>query len=278
MPELPEVETVRRGLLLCLPGQVIDQVVVLRSHSIAHPHPDEFAQLLIGHTFENVERRGKYLLIKLSRGAGLAVHLRMSGRLLIVPRRSKLTKFVRVRIILANQQELRFEDMRVFGRLWYIPPGSSFEKIIPSLNELGKEPLAGLTGRALRRLFEGKTQAVKTALLDQRLIAGIGNIYADESLFAAAIHPQTKAGKLSLAQANRLVAAIEKILNKAILLGGASIRDYKDSRGVNGRYQNGAFVYGREGEPCHVCTKTIKRLKLAGRSTHFCPNCQSVNK
>jgi formamidopyrimidine-DNA glycosylase len=124
-------------------------------------------------------------------------------------------------------------------------------------------------------MFRNKIQPVKSALLDQRLIAGIGNIYADESLFRAGIHPQSEAGSITLAQADRLADQIKLVLEKAIKLGGSSVRDYTDSRGVNGNYQNDASVYGRTGQPCRICGESIKRLKLAGRSTHYCPKCQS---
>ena len=275
MPELPEVETVRQGLLLALPGEVVSKVDVLRKDSIGHPTAEQFARLLPGHSFEDVERRGKYLLMKLSGGAGLAVHLRMSGRLLLMKKGTRATKFLRVRIKLKSGLELGFEDMRVFGRLWFVPADSTFEEIIPGLAELGVEPLPDLAGSSLIKLFRKKTQAVKSALLDQRLIAGIGNIYADESLFLARIHPQSKAGSITREQADRLADQIKLVLAKAITLGGSSVRDYTDSRGVNGNYQNDAGVYGRTGQPCRVCGAAIKRIKLAGRSTHFCPKCQA---
>jgi formamidopyrimidine-DNA glycosylase len=275
MPELPEVETVRQGLSLELPGEVVNKVEVLRDESIAHPSAKAFCKILPGHSFEDVGRRGKYLLIKLSGGAGLAVHLRMSGRLLLLNNPRQPSNFLRVRIKLVSGRELRFEDMRVFGRLWYVPPGCTFEAIIPALNELGVEPLDDLDARHMLHLFKNKKQPVKSALMDQRLIAGIGNIYADESLFRAGIHPQTMAGLIKQAQADRLVEEIKQVLGQAIGLGGSSLRDYTDSRGVNGNYQNQALVYGRTGKPCNVCGEKIKRVKLAGRSSHFCPNCQA---
>jgi len=278
VPELPEIETLRRSLLNSLLDERISSVEVLRQESIAYPDPKRFARLLPGHVFEGLKRRGKYLLINLSEGAGLVVHLRMSGRLLLVANRTKASKFLRVRLSLASRRELRFEDVRVFGRLWYVPPGLSFEAVVPALAHLGVEPLEGLTGRALIKLFAGKQQPIKNALLDQRLLAGVGNIYADESLFQAQIHPQTKAGKITPAQANRLVAKLKEVLNQAIAAGGSTLRDYTDSRGVNGNYQNGAWVYGRKSKPCLTCGEPIERLKLAGRSTHFCPNCQSSSR
>jgi len=164
--------------------------------------------------------------------------------------------------------------MRVFGRLWFKGKAETMAKAVPGLSELGVEPLEGLSGVALTKLFKGKSQAVKSALLDQRLIAGIGNIYADESLFRAGIHPQLPAGKVSKVQSERLAREICAVLNRAIELRGSSLRDYTDSEGVNGNYQLDAFVYGRDGEPCRTCKTVIKRVRIVGRSSHFCPKCQ----
>jgi formamidopyrimidine-DNA glycosylase len=276
MPELPEVETVRRGLMLSLPGEEVACVEVLRPQSIGFPKASLFEKKLPGHRFLDIERRGKYLLFNLSGDAGLACHLRMSGRLLLVDGDAPTGRFLRINIKLKSGRELRFEDMRVFGRLWYKPPGQSFGDIIPTLNELGVEPLEGLTGNNLNTLFKGKKQSIKTALLDQRTIAGVGNIYADESLFRAGIHPQTAAGSLKHPQLEKLAIEIKSVLERAIELGGSTLRDYTDSSGVNGNYQHSSQVYGRTGKPCHVCKSAIKRLRLVGRSTHFCPKCQKL--
>lgn len=275
MPELPEVETVRRGLELALAGDAIVGVEVLREASVASPDSETFARELAGHKFGKVLRRGKYLLLKLDGGTGLACHLRMSGRL-IVRGGKHLPSFLRVRMHLASGRELHFEDMRVFGRLWFKPKGKSFEDIIPSLTELGVEPLTDLKGDYLAESFKGKAQAVKTALLDQHIIAGIGNIYADESLFLSGLHPTIPAGKLSVDQLNRLSDNVVLVLEAAIESGGSSLRDYTDANGVNGNYQRQAWVYGRKGEPCRNCGTAIERIKLNGRSSHFCPLCQPL--
>jgi formamidopyrimidine-DNA glycosylase len=274
MPELPEVETIRRGLLSSLIGEEVDAVKVLRADSIGHPTPALFAKHLPGHKFVDIERRGKYLICKLSGDAALIVHLRMSGRLLLVKRKALPGKFLRVWIGLKSGRALHFEDMRVFGRLWLKGKAEALDEAVPGLAELGVEPLDGLTGAALLKLFKNKSQAIKSALLDQRLIAGIGNIYADESLFRAGIHPQLAAGRLSKAQSERLAKEICVVLSRAIELRGSSLRDYTDSEGVNGNYQLKALVYGRDGEPCRNCKSTIKRVKIGGRSSHFCPECQ----
>ncbi|MDP3508619.1 MAG: bifunctional DNA-formamidopyrimidine glycosylase/DNA-(apurinic or apyrimidinic site) lyase [Candidatus Melainabacteria bacterium] len=282
MPELPEVETVRRGLELALAGDAIVAVEVLRDASIAYPEVERFVASLPGHKFGKVLRRGKYLLIELDRGAGLACHLRMSGRLLV--RGSTTTKslrepqFLRVRILLASGRELHFEDMRVFGRLWFKAKGKTFEDVIPGLALLGVEPLESLTSAHLASAFSGKVQAVKTALLDQRILAGVGNIYADESLFLSGIHPTIAAGKVTPEQLIRLVENVQLVLSRAIESGGSTLRDYTDSSGVNGNYQNLAWVYGREGQPCRHCSSAIERIKLNGRSSHFCRQCQPIKR
>ncbi|HEY9867970.1 MAG TPA: bifunctional DNA-formamidopyrimidine glycosylase/DNA-(apurinic or apyrimidinic site) lyase [Candidatus Obscuribacterales bacterium] len=273
MPELPEVETVRRGLLMDLPGDTVLRVQVLRPDSIGCPGWREFCRAMAGHTFQGIGRRGKYLLFDLDRHAGLVVHLRMSGRLLLREAPAPASH-LRVRMILSSGRELHFEDMRVFGRLWYVRPGQSWEAVVPALAELGAEPLDGLSGAQLAAAFARKSQPVKSALLDQRLVAGIGNIYADECLFRAGINPLRPAGDLRPGELDRLASCIQQVLTEAIDLGGSTLRDYTDSRGVNGNYQEESWVYGRAGEPCRSCGTPVTRVKLAGRSAHFCSRCQ----
>lgn len=275
MPELPEVETIRRGLASTLPGRKIVQVEVLRADSIACPSARLFAKKLLGHTFEEIDRRAKYILCHLDRNAGLGIHLRMSGRILLV-KKKKADKHLRVRIALDNGQELHFEDMRVFGRLWYVEPGQTFEEVISALTLLGPEPDQIIKQSDFHKTLSKRNQAIKTALLDQHLVSGIGNIYADESLYLARIHPMKKAKDLSTKQVNTLVDKSKQVLAKAIELGGSSLRDYRDSQGVNGQYQGQSLVYGRTGEPCISCKTAIERVKIAGRSSHFCPKCQTL--
>jgi formamidopyrimidine-DNA glycosylase len=200
----------------------------------------------------------------------------MSGRFLIVEKNRPANRFLRVKILLESGRELHFEDMRVFGRLWFVPSGESFEDVVPTLGELGIEPLTELSAKTLAALFQGRKQSVKGALLDQRNIAGIGNIYADESLFQAGIHPARAAGTLKRAELTRLAETVKEVLNRAITLGGSTLRDYTSSEGVNGNYQQQSWVYGRTGEQCRNCGKKIERMKIAGRSSHFCPTCQKT--
>jgi formamidopyrimidine-DNA glycosylase len=275
MPELPEVETVCRGLRKALLGDSIAKVTVLRNDSIGSPLPREFAKLLLGHSFVDVRRRGKYILVDLDNGAGLVCHLRMSGRFLVVPANHAQSKFLRVYLTLKSGRELHFEDMRVFGRLWYVPSGEEFETIVPGLQKLGVEPLPVLTAAHLESVFKNRKQSVKSALLDQTLVAGVGNIYADESLFRAGIHPASAAGALKVAQLARLAETIVQVLDNAITLGGSTLSDYRTVEGMNGNYQHQAWVYGRTGEKCRTCGKKIERMKIGGRSSHFCPTCQT---
>lgn len=275
MPELPEVETVRRGLLRRLPGQSIVRVQVHRAQSIAAPAVRTFASKLKGQQFLDVRRKGKYLLLDLNNGT-LIVHLRMSGRLLILPPKADqqelLTPYERIRFTL-DKDLLVFDDMRVFGRAWYLPQGKT-ELEISGIASLGPEPLDGLATNYLLEKFAKKTQAVKTALLDQTIIAGIGNIYADEILHLSGIDPRRPADSLSKGELQRIAVQSKKVLEQAIIAGGSSIRDYTDSNGVNGNYQSEAHVYGRKGQPCRKCKTLLERMKINGRSSHFCPRCQ----
>lgn len=277
MPELPEVETVARGLNKIILGEVVKEVKVLRDESVGHPTKTQFERLLKGHAFENATRRGKYIVIDLSHGAKLVVHLRMSGRL-VVRKKFGEPSFLRVRILLESGRELHYEDMRVFGRLWYVPQGAAVNEVVSGIGDLGVEPLTDLTAEYLHKAFKKKSQPIKNTLLDQRIIAGIGNIYADESLFLSGINPLRPASSLKKDEIEVLVQQIIKVLERAIELGGSSLRDYSNLEGVNGNYQDTSQVYGREGEKCKKCKTKIERTKLAGRSSHYCPKCQPVSK
>ncbi|MBX9877877.1 MAG: bifunctional DNA-formamidopyrimidine glycosylase/DNA-(apurinic or apyrimidinic site) lyase [Candidatus Obscuribacterales bacterium] len=277
MPELPEVECVLRGLEKSLAGERIESVKVLREQSIACPSAKSFAKLVPGRVFSDFVRRGKYLLMSFDDGSGLACHLRMSGALVVKTKKSnkdKNDKHLRVLFKMQSGKELHFEDMRVFGRLWFVKSNAKFEEVIPALSKMGPEPLTDLTHNYLQEKLATRSQSIKAALLDQGLIAGIGNIYADEVLFLTGVHPQTRASDLSAAKLKKLVENIRLVLTQAIVAGGSSIRDYKDSFGVNGNYQNEALVYGRVGLSCTKCGSKIERVKLAGRSAHFCSRCQ----
>ncbi len=284
MPELPEVETVRRGLNQVTLGYEILGGDVLLTRTIAHPlSVDEFL-----HQLQNVEiiswhRRGKYLLAKLGgkpedtspTGGWLGVHLRMTGQLLWVAQDEPLQKHTRVRLFFQNNRELRFVDLRTFGKMWFVPPGVPPEIIVTGLSRLGPEPFSDdFSVEYLASKLKNRQRSIKAALLDQDLVAGVGNIYADEALFLSGIRPQTLCAVLSIEQIERLRGAIIQVLQTSIESGGTTFSDFLNVLGVNGNYGGLAWVYGRRGEPCRVCGALIERIKLVGRSSHFCPNCQ----
>ncbi|OLT58588.1 DNA-formamidopyrimidine glycosylase [Moorena bouillonii] len=281
MPELPEVETIRLGLNQVTTGQEIQGGEVLLSRTIAHPiSPKDFLAQLKTVTISDWHRRGKYLLAKLTKSdadqAGwLGVHLRMTGQLLWLSQDQPHPKHTRVRLFFPNNQELRFIDQRTFGRMWWIPPSQLPETIITGLKQLGPEPFSQefSTDYLVSKLHH-RQRAIKTALLDQSLVAGIGNIYADEALFLSGIRPETLCKDLGLEQIEKLSIAIIQVLEKAIESGGTTFSDFINVQGVNGNYKGIAWVYGRTGEPCRICSTPIERTKLVGRSAHFCPNCQ----
>lgn len=300
MPELPEVETVRRGLNQLTLNQEIQGGDVLLHRTIAHPlSVQDFLTALKNVQIINWQRRGKYLLAELEgrhskgegedtdapsegrhgdtapRGGWLGVHLRMTGQLLWVEQDQPLQKHTRVRLFFQNNRELRFVDTRTFGKVWWVPANVAPESIVTGLSRLGPEPFSeDFSVEYLISKLKNRRRAIKTALLDQELVAGVGNIYADEALFLSGIQPQALCADLNIAQIKRLQGAIIKVLQTSIDSGGTSFSDFLNVLGVNGNYGGVAWVYGRKGEACRVCGTKIERIKLAGRSTHFCPNCQ----
>jgi formamidopyrimidine-DNA glycosylase len=281
VPELPEVETVRRGLTGHTLGMTIAAVEVLLDRSIALPvNPDDFVAGLTGTTLLAWRRRGKYLIAELGRGAEQdagrwIVHLRMTGQFLWLKQPQAACPHTRVRIWGAGGEELRFVDTRSFGQMWWIPAGKSAEDSVSGLKRLGPEPFSEeFDVPYLQRRMSGSRRPIKNALLDQALVAGIGNIYADESLFEAGIRPQKPSGRLRTSQLSELHHAVRSVLSQSIGAGGTTFRDFRDLRGTNGNYGGMAWVYRRGGEPCRRCGTTIRRDRLAGRSSHWCPTCQ----
>jgi formamidopyrimidine-DNA glycosylase len=281
MPELPEVETVRRGLESQTRGLTIDRLQVLRSRAVASPaEPEEFCDALRGQRVTAWTRRGKYLLADLVDASGRdggrwGVHLRMTGQFLWLEQPRPPCPHTRVRLWILNGQELRFVDVRSFGQMWWIPPGCPAEQVMTGLKRLGPEPFSGdFTAAYLRRSLRGSTRPIKSALLDQSLVAGVGNIYADEALFAAGIRPASRSGGLSLQRLEQLQRALVEVLETSIGAGGTTFSDFRDLRGINGNYGGQAWVYRRGGEACRRCATTIRRDRLGGRSTHWCPRCQ----
>ncbi len=282
MPELPEVETVRRGLQAHTHGLCIARVEVLRARAIASPpDPELFALGLKDCRLGDWQRRGKYLLADLLQQDGgdagsWGVHLRMTGQFLWLEEPRPPCRHTRVRLFSATGAELRFVDTRSFGQMWWIPPGVPVEEVMGGLRRLGPEPFAPEFDSAwLRKRLQGSSRPIKTALLDQALVAGVGNIYADESLFAAGIAPHTPSGQLGLPRLERLRGALVEVLRASIGAGGTTFSDFRDLRGVNGNYGGQAWVYRRSGEPCRRCGTPIRRERLGGRSSHWCPSCQN---
>lgn len=282
MPELPEVETVRCGLNQVTLAQPIEGGQVLLDRSIACPlSASEFLAGVSGTAIQQWQRRGKYLLAELvhpqtAEPAGwLGVHLRMTGQLLWQQRPEPLQKHCRVRLCFPNDRELRFVDQRTFGKLWWVPPDRPVASVMTGLALLGPEPFAPEFSIAyLQQSLMGRQRPIKNALLDQRLVSGLGNIYADEALFLSHIHPQTGCHLLSPEPIAKLHNAILQVLTTAIAARGTTFSDYRDVAGINGNYGGVAWVYDRAKQPCRVCGTPIERLKLAGRSAHFCPHCQ----
>lgn len=281
MPELPEVETVRQGLNKLTLGKEIQGGDVLLNRTIAYPFSAaEFLAGVKNVTITNWHRYGKYLLAELTnseqgKAGWLGVHLRMTGQLLWLNQEDLLQKHTRVRLFFPNNCELRFVDTRTFGKIWWVPPSTAPESIITGLTKLGPDPFsADFSVEYLVGKLQKRQRAIKTALLDQSLIAGVGNIYADEALFLSGIRPEILCAALNLEQISRLRTAIIEVLQKSIEAGGTTFSDFISVMGVNGNYGGSAWVYGRTGEPCRVCGTSIDKLKLAGRSSHFCPKCQ----
>ena len=278
MPELPEVETVRRGLNSLTLNQKIQGGEVLLPRTLAYPPEIEaFWQGITGVAIAQWQRRGKYLLAQLEsdRPAGwLGVHLRMTGQLLWFERDTPLQKHTRIRLFFPNNHELRFVDTRTFGKIWYCPPELKIESVITGLQKLGPEPFAADFSIEYFTQKLKSRRVIKTLLLDQAVVAGIGNIYADEALFKSGILPDTVAADLKPKQIVKLHQAIIDVLQTSIDKGGTTFSDFLSLLGVSGNYGDAALVYGRKDLPCKVCSTAIAKIKLGGRSSHFCPNCQ----
>ncbi|MEO9822101.1 MAG: bifunctional DNA-formamidopyrimidine glycosylase/DNA-(apurinic or apyrimidinic site) lyase [Paracoccaceae bacterium] len=282
MPELPEVETVRRGLAPVMEGQIIAEAHVNRP-DLRWPFPDKMAERLTGARVERLRRRSKYILADLDRGETLLVHLGMSGRMLVSG--DPLGRFVHdhpapekhdhVVFDMANGARITFNDPRRFGAMDLLKTADQDEHKL--LSVLGPEPLSNAFSEAhLVNAFSGKMSPIKSALLDQGIIAGLGNIYVCEALFRAGISPQRKAGQISKPRVSALVPIIREVISEAIDAGGSSLRDFRQADGELGYFQHSFDVYGREGDPCRTpdCDSSILRVVQSGRSSFYCPTCQ----
>lgn len=276
MPELPEVETIRRSLEPCLKGQMITGLQI-RHPDVLLPAPEAFTAILPGLRIMALQRRGKYLILELSEDWCLVFHLRMTGKLLwTTDPRSPVLPHTHLIFQFDSQAQLRFNDVRRFGRCWLV----RLEELerISGLAALGPEPIrSDFTAAVLKeRLSHKKNSKIKCALLNQTVVSGLGNIYVDEALFAAGIHPLRTAGSLSPEEVQALADAARHVLQQSIRRGGTSLRDYVDGFDRQGENQYHLQVFQREGAPCPVCGTPIRRIKIAGRSSFFCPRCQKA--
>ena len=270
MPELPEVETTRRGLLPHVVGRRIRSVVV-RNRGLRWPVARDLERHLEGEEIIDVRRRGKYLLFDCRRGH-LLVHLGMSGRLTLVPDGSPARAHDHVDLRFEGARSLRLTDPRRFGAMLWVSGRAEDHAL---LKGLGIEPFdRDFSGRALLERARGRRVAVKQFLMDSRVVTGVGNIYASEALFHAGIHPLRSVGRISRTRWDRLAACVRSTLERALAAGGTTLRDFASAEGHAGAFQDQRAVYGREGEPCPKCARPIRALRQGQRSTFYCPSCQ----
>lgn len=270
MPELPEVEITRRGLEPHLGGQRVKAVIV-RDARLRFPVNPELAQILPGLAIHGITRRGKYLLLDCGRG-WLILHLGMSGSLRILPAAALAEKHDHFDLLLENGFCMRLRDPRRFGAVIWTETDPMRH---PLLAKLGVEPLtAGFDGAWLYRETRGRKAGIKQTLMDGHLLAGVGNIYANEALFRAGVRPTVPAFRLGRARCGKLALKVREVLEQAIAAGGSTLRDFVDSSGKPGYFQQQYFVYGRAGEPCRVCASPIRQLRQGQRATFYCPVCQ----
>ena len=292
MPELPEVETVRRGLEQKLNNFIIKKVEVCRDSTVAFPsNKEDFIGGLHNSLLYKWNRRGKYLIAELkklgnengrfplekfSKNNGfLIVHLRMTGYFKFIDNSAQPCKHTRIRVFDNKNNELRYIDVRSFGQMWWIKEGLSPNKIIKGLGSLGPEPFSkDFDEIYLKKVISKRTKSIKAILLDQTIVAGIGNIYADESLYSAGISPFREARTIKKNELIKLKESIVTVLKKSIGSGGTTFSDFRDLEGENGNFGLQTNVYRRTGKECRKCGNLIERKKISGRSTHWCPKCQ----
>lgn len=270
MPELPEVETTRRGILPHVCHHRIEQVIV-RESRLRWPVPPELPAMLEGQTINSVQRRARYLLLSIGNGT-LIIHLGMSGCLRILPVNAPVMKHDHIDLVLETGSLLRLTDPRRFGAMLWTREAIQAH---PLVRKLGPEPLSPLfTGKTLYQQSRNRKQVIKTFIMDNHIVAGIGNIYANEVLFRAGIRPDCPAGQISLARYQQLELAVRDTLGRAIAQGGTTLRDFVGSDGKPGYFRVELAMYGRAGEPCTACGTVIQKIRLGNRSTCFCPQCQ----
>ncbi|HEU5317519.1 MAG TPA: bifunctional DNA-formamidopyrimidine glycosylase/DNA-(apurinic or apyrimidinic site) lyase [Chloroflexota bacterium] len=273
MPELPEVETIRADLERRIVGRQVVRAELLWPGCVAIPTAEELVRDLPGHTIERAGRRGKFLVLDLDGGAALTVHLRMTGRFRLPKKGEARPKHLHAVISLDDGHDLWFEDQRKFGRLYFT---RNKDELAAVLRKLGPEPLdATFTRAALAELLAKRRAQLKPLLLNQSFVAGLGNIYVDEALFRARLHPLRRSDTLSPKQVTALHAAIVHALRQGIVNRGTTLSDYRDAWGTAGMNRERLQVFRREGKPCPRCGTPIEKIRVAQRGTHYCPSCQS---
>lgn len=273
MPELPEVETVRRDLKKLTQGKTIRAVAVYYPKMIQNRTVDSFTKLLVGKQVTEIDRRGKYLLWRFSGDVTMVSHLRMEGRYLVQSSMAPSNAHVHVTFEFTDGTFLAYQDVRKFGRMQLVKTGE--EAALPSLKKLGPEPFsAQFTAASLYVGLQHHQKALKSVLLDQQVVTGLGNIYVDEVLWRCQLHPLLAANQVNLAQCQRLHDQIVSVLQAAIDAHGTTVRTYTSASGHAGNFQTQLAVYQRQGLPCLRCQTPIVKIKVGGRGTHFCPQCQ----
>jgi formamidopyrimidine-DNA glycosylase len=272
MPELPEVETVVRTLRPILIGSTIESMT-FRYAKMIHPTPAIFEKKLNGQSFTNIERIGKFIIFFFSNQSVVVSHLRMEGKFIELKNPlDPLTRFAHLVFHLNDGRRLVYDDMRKFGTFTLTSAKTYLD--LPSLKNLGKEPLTPLDPLPILAKINASRRPIKSILLDQRILLGLGNIYADEVLYAAKIHPLKKGTQLTLEETKSMLFHSEKILKAAIASGGSRIRSYRSGSPIDGEFTLSIQAYGREGEPCHRCHHRLDKITVGGRGTHYCPRCQ----
>lgn len=272
MPELPEVETIKETLKQKLVNHKIVGISVRYPNLIEYPSSQDFEKEIVGETIHDLSRRGKWILFELDHYYLLS-HLRMEGRYLFRRSNDPIQKHEHISFLLENGEELRYKDTRKFGRMHLIAKENLYQQ--KPLSELGLEPWdKELNAKYLKTKLKTKSIPIKTSLLDQSIITGIGNIYANEILFLGKINPMKSSNQLTLKELDTIICNTKKVLEDAIAQGGTTIRSYESSEGVHGRFQQNLYVHGKQGEFCSICGTEIIKTIVGGRGTYYCPKCQ----
>jgi len=273
MPELPEVETIRQDMIKKVKGKKIENVEIKNEKNIRIISPEQFKEKLKGRVIEDIQRRGKFLIINLDSDDLLIFHLKLTGRLLFSPVGKKEPKYVRIVFTFTDKSRLFFADIRGFADVFLIP--RSDVETIPAIKNMGPEPLSpDFNPDKLKQILGGKRGKIKPLLMDQSVIAGIGNIYSQEALYRAGIHPEREVSKLTEKEIEAIYRSLVDVLKEAIKYRGSSVDAYLDLNGKEGNYVPHLKIYGKEGQICPRCGSSIKKKRVGGRGTYFCSKCQ----